>query len=64
MGDTAFESDPARDCCGKPQGCTNESPECRYRQHPYKRWARGEIALHAVPRCEGEHDRKLRGRFA
>lgn len=32
-------------CCGKPQGCTNQNPGCAYLRHPYKRWVRGEITL-------------------
>ena len=36
-------------CCGKPQGCTNQNPGCAYLQHPYKRWIRGEIPLEEVP---------------
>jgi hypothetical protein len=33
------------DCCGKPQGCTNQNPRCAYLQHPFKRFVRGEITL-------------------
>jgi hypothetical protein len=29
----------------EPQGCTNANPGCAYLQHPYKRWARGEVTL-------------------
>jgi len=37
-----FGPEWARDtgCCGKPIGCTNMSPACLMRGHPWKRWHR------------------------
>lgn len=37
-------SKPGYDCCGKPQGCSNMNPGCAYLEHPYKRWAREQMA--------------------
>lgn len=45
IGKVALVGRSHNGCCGKPQGCTNMNPGCAYLQHPYKRWARGEISL-------------------
>lgn len=51
--DEAFKMKGSGSCCGKPQGCSNFSVQCRLTKHPLKRAMLGDRTVACPKRTIG-----------